>query len=189
MTSEARPAGAVAGPGVAPFDLVPHNCFACGALNRHGLRLLLHVEPRRSWTELVLDERFEGWAGMAHGGIITTILDEVMAWALVGEDNWGVTARLSVDFRRPVPVGSRIRAEGEIASSRRRIVETTAKVVNLEDREILATARGTYLAADPARRRELRERYGFRFTDDRQGDTPGAGVGASEAAAGARVRR
>jgi uncharacterized protein (TIGR00369 family) len=176
LTSEARRAGAVAGPGVAPFDLVPHNCFACGSLNRHGLGLLLHVEPRRSWTELVLDEAFEGWAGMAHGGIIATILDEVMAWALVGEDNWGVTARLSVDFRRPVRVGSRIRADGEIATSRRRIVETTAKLVQVEDGEILATARGTYLAADSARRRELRERYGFRFTADDEVDTPGSGV-------------
>jgi acyl-coenzyme A thioesterase PaaI-like protein len=174
LTSEARRAGAVAGPGVAPFDLVPHNCFACGSLNRHGLGLLLHVEPRRSWTEVVLDERFEGWAGMAHGGIISTILDEVMAWSLVGEDNWGVTARLSVDFRRPVPVGSRIRADGEITTSRRRIVETTAKVVRMDDGEVLATARGTYLAADPARRRELRERYGFRFTDEPERDTRGS---------------
>jgi uncharacterized protein (TIGR00369 family) len=166
LTSEVRTAGAVAGPGVAPFDLVPHNCFACGTLNRHGLRLLLHVEPRRSWTELVADERFEGWAGMAHGGIVCTILDEVMAWALVGEDNWGVTARLNVDFKRPVPIGVRVRAEGEIVSSRRRIVETTATITRVDDGTILATARGTYLAADGARKRELRERYGFRFTDE-----------------------
>ena len=178
MTSEARRAGAVAGPGVAPFDLVPHNCFACGTLNRHGLGLLIHVEPRRSWTELVVDEQFEGWAGMAHGGIIATILDEVMAWALVGEDNWGATARLSVDFRRPVRVGTRIRASGEIATARRRIVETTATLIQLDDGQVLASARGTYLAADPARRRELRERYGFRFRDDVESDTPDTVVNA-----------
>ena len=168
--------GAVAGPGVTPFDLVPHNCFACGTLNRHGLRLLLHVEPRRSWTELALDERFEGWAGMAHGGIVCTILDEVMAWALVGEDNWGVTARLSVDFKRPVPLRTGIRAAGEIVSSRRRVVETTATVIRVEDGAVLATARGTYVAADATRKRELRERYGFRFTDDVTSDTPGGGI-------------
>jgi acyl-coenzyme A thioesterase PaaI-like protein len=172
LTSEVPTAGAVAGPGVASFDLVPHNCFACGTLNRHGLRLLLHVEPRRCWTELALDERFEGWAGMAHGGIVCTILDEVMAWALVGEDNWGVTARLSVDFKRPVPIGVRIRAEGEIATARRRIVETTATIIAVDDGATLATARGTYLAADGARKRALRERYGFRFTDDVGTDTP-----------------
>ena len=168
--------GAVTGPGVAPFDLVPHNCFACGTLNRHGLGLLLHVEPRRSWTEVVLDERFEGWAGIAHGGIICTILDEVMAWALVGEDNWGVTARLSVDFKRPVPVSTRIRADGEIVSSRRRVVETRATLIEVEDGAVLATARGTYLAADPARKRELRKRYGFRFAGDVAIDTPDGGV-------------
>jgi acyl-coenzyme A thioesterase PaaI-like protein len=167
--------GVVAGPGVTPFDLVPHNCFACGSLNRHGLGLLLHVEPRRSWTELVLDERFEGWAGIAHGGIVCTILDEVMAWALVGEDNWGVTARLSVEFKRPVPLGVGIRAAGEIVSSRRRVVETMATLVQADDGTVLAKARGTYVAADPARKRELRERYGFRFTGDTI-DTPGRGV-------------
>jgi uncharacterized protein (TIGR00369 family) len=168
--------GAVAGQGVTPFDLVPHNCFACGSLNRHGLGLLLHVEPRRSWTELVLDERFEGWAGIAHGGIVCTILDEVMAWALVGEDNWGVTARVSVEFKRPVPLGTAIRAAGEVVSSRRRVVETAATLVQADDGTVLATARGTYVAADPVRKRELRERYGFRFTDDVTIDTPGGGV-------------
>jgi acyl-coenzyme A thioesterase PaaI-like protein len=173
LTSEVRTAGAVAGPGVAPFDLVPHNCFACGSLNRHGLGLLLHVEPRRSWTELALDERFEGWAGMAHGGIVCTILDEVMAWALVGEDNWGVTARLNVEFNRPVPIGARIRADGEIARSRRRIVETTARLVQVDDGAILATAQGTYLAADANKKRELRDRYGFRLMDGDGSDTRG----------------
>jgi acyl-coenzyme A thioesterase PaaI-like protein len=173
LTSEVRTAGAVAGPGVAPFDLVPHNCFACGTLNRHGMGLLLHVEPRHSWTELALEEQFEGWAGMAHGGIVCTILDEVMAWALVGEDNWGVTARLNVEFKRAVPIGARIRADGEIASSRRRIVETTARLVQVDDGTLLATARGTYLAADASKKRELRERYGFRLTDGAQNDTRG----------------
>jgi uncharacterized protein (TIGR00369 family) len=157
----------VAGAGVTPFELVPHNCFACGALNTHGLRLLIHVEPKRAWTELALNERFEGWAGIAHGGILATILDEVMAWSLVGEDNWGLTARLSVEFKRPVPVGVPIRAEGAVVSVRRRVVETTAAIRSLATAEIVATARGTYVAATGTRRRELQDRYGFRSADNR----------------------
>jgi uncharacterized protein (TIGR00369 family) len=174
----------VAGAGVTPFELVPHNCFACGALNAHGLRLLIHVEPKRAWTELALDERFEGWAGVAHGGILATILDEVMAWSLVAEDNWGLTARLSVDFKRPVHVGMPIRAEGAVTSARRRIVETTATIRSLATAEVVATARGTYVAADAARKRQLQDRYGFRSWDDRAaqpatgrpGDTPVTGA-------------
>jgi uncharacterized protein (TIGR00369 family) len=148
------------------FEMSPHNCFACGTLNAHGLQLLLHVEQGRSWTELTLERGFEGWEGIAHGGIVCTILDEVMAWALVGADNWGVTARMNVSFRRPVPVGRPIRAEGSVARMRRRIVQTTATLVDVATGEVLATATGTYVAADEARKRELRERYGFRLVED-----------------------
>jgi acyl-coenzyme A thioesterase PaaI-like protein len=147
------------------FELAPHNCFACGTLNGNGLGLLIHIEPRRSWAELELDRHFEGWEGIAHGGIVCTILDEVMAWALVGEDNWGVTARISVDFKKPVPLGAPLRADGWITRSRRRLVDTEARIIDRSTGVDLATAIGVYVAADPARKRELQERYGFRRLD------------------------
>ena len=167
MTSDVR-VGAVPGAGVRPFEIGPHNCFACGSLNRHGLGLLLHVEPGRSWTVLTLSEQFEGWVGIAHGGILCTILDEVMAWALVGEENWGLTARLAVDFRRPVPIGEEIRAEGWVTRSRRRVVETAAQILDVRTGSQLATAKATYMAADADRRPLLEERYGFRYTGQDQ---------------------
>jgi uncharacterized protein (TIGR00369 family) len=165
-------ANVVAQPGAPRFELAPHNCFACGTLNTHGLGLVLHVEQGHSWTELSLDRAFEGWEGMAHGGIICTILDEVMAWALVGTDNWGVTARMNVNFHRPVPVGHPIRAEGSVATMRRKIVETTARLIDAVSGEVLATATGTYVAAGDERKRALRERYGFRVLP---GVVPGSG--------------
>jgi uncharacterized protein (TIGR00369 family) len=191
LTSEAPTVGVVAGRGVTPFELIPHNCFACGELNAHGLRLLIHVEPKFAWTELALDERFEGWFGIVHGGILATIADEVMAWSLVAEDNWGLTARLSVDFKRPVHVGLPIRAEGAIVSAHRRVVEAEASIRSSATGEILATARGTYVAADSARKRQLRDRYGLRTVGDRParqsagGDTPVKGVEARGVAVGA----
>jgi uncharacterized protein (TIGR00369 family) len=144
------------------FEFEPHNCFACGSLNEHGLRLDLHLGQRRAWTELTLDPRFEGWAGVAHGGIVATLLDEVMAWSLVAEDNWGVTARMSIDYRRPVPIGHRIRAEGWIVRARRRLVETSARLAG-GDGALLATADAVYVAADEQRKRELQARYGYRL--------------------------
>lgn len=154
------------------FELRPHNCFACGTLNEHGLRLDLHVEAGRSWVELALDRRFEGWEGIAHGGILGTILDEVMAWALVGDDNWGVTARMTVQFRRPVEVGREIRAEGWITDRRRRLVETAGRIIDAATGEELATASGVYAAADEGRKAQLRSRYGFRLVDETAPDTP-----------------
>jgi acyl-coenzyme A thioesterase PaaI-like protein len=125
---------------------------------------------------LTLDRRFEGWQGIAHGGIVVTILDEVMAWALVAEDNWGVTARMNVDFRKPVPIGRPVHAEGWITRSRRRVVDTEARIVDAETGVELARAAATYVAADQAQKRELRERYGVRI-GERRTNTPGAVAG------------
>jgi acyl-coenzyme A thioesterase PaaI-like protein len=159
LTSDAR---VIDVPGVARFEISPHHCFACGTLNAHGMHLELHVERGRSWVELRYEQRFQGWDGIAHGGILATILDEVMAWALVGEDNWGVTARLSIDFKRPVTVGQLIRADGWITRSRRRVVDTEARVIDVATGDVLATGAGVYMAADESRKRELRARYGWR---------------------------
>ena len=175
MTSEAarvdRPA--IETPG-GRFEFAPHNCFACGTLNSGGLGLALHVEPGRCWTEVALDRRFEGWEGIVHGGILCTILDEVMAWALVGEDNWGVTARMTADFHRPVEVGATIRAEGWITRSRRRVVDTAARIVDPASGTELATATGVYVAAGKARKQDLRERYGYRPADPAEPAAGGA---------------
>ena len=152
-------------------EVAPHRCFACGSLNEHGIHLDLHVDGDRCWTQVALPERFQGWDGIAHGGIICTVLDEVMAWSLAASDNWGLTARMSVDFKRPVPIGVPIRGEGWIVASRRRILDTAARLVDAATGEVLATATATYVAADAERKRELQARYRFRLV-------PAAGGGA-----------
>ena len=169
MTSEAtRTAGDIR-IGGQRILLTPHNCFACGELNTHGLHLMLHAGGDRCWTELTLPDRFEGWEGIAHGGILCTILDEVMAWALIDHDVWGVTARMSVEFRRPVPVGMAIRAEGRVVEVRRRLVTAEGLVIDPATGTLLARSEGTYVAAPEARKAELKARYAFRIEDDLAG--------------------
>ena len=176
MTSEALAAGRkpvgredppveTRGPVDRRFSFEPHNCFACGSLNANGLHLDLHVDGERCWTNVELAGRFQGWDGIAHGGIVCTLLDEVMAWSLVDHDNWGLTARLTVVFKRPVPLETPIRAEGWITQSRRRLITTAGRVLDPATDTVLATAEATYIAAPEERKRELKERYGFRLVD------------------------
>ena len=143
------------------IELAPHNCFACGTLNAHGLHLELHAGADRCWVEITLAERFQGWEGIAHGGIVSTLLDEVMAWAVVDHDIWGVTARMQVEFRKPVPIGRPIRAEGWVTSVRRRLVETEGVVLDPADGTVLARAQATFVGASEAKKTELKARYGF----------------------------
>ena len=175
MTSEARPATRIGG---RAFRFEPHRCFACGELNEHGLRLELHADETGCRTDVTLDARFQGWEGVAHGGILCTILDEVMAWAVIGRDVWGVTARMTVHFRRPVPLGRALRAEGTVIEATRRLFRTEGRILDAETGEVLASSEGTYVAAPPERLAELKARYRMRPVDDRsaaeRADTPDA---------------
>ena len=151
---------------VGRFDFAAHECFACGQLNVAGLHLELHAAGDRCWTETSLPARFQGWASITHGGVVAAILDEVMAWSLIGADRLGFTARLEVDFRRPVPIERPIRAEGWIVDRRRRRFDTAARIADVETGEILAEARAVYLGAPLEQEAALRDRYDIRIVED-----------------------
>ena len=188
MTSEAvatRPAPKRAGGGdgaprrrdaAGAFAFEPHHCFACGELNTHGLHLAIHTDPEGSWLETTLDRSFQGWEDVAHGGIVCTILDEVMAWAVIGRGTWGVTARLNVAFRRPVRTGRPIRAEGWVVQQDPRAVRAEGRVVEGATGEVLATAESTFVAVPPAELERLKARYGMRRIAD-ESDTTGPADG------------
>lgn len=83
-----------------------HRCFLCGPLNVEGLRLAFEIEGSSLRTRWTSEKRFQGYAGVLHGGIISAILDEVMInlpWKLHGSPVG--TAELTVRFRKPVPIG------------------------------------------------------------------------------------
>jgi len=157
----------------------PHGCFACGTLNTHGLQLDLHAAADRCWTELTLPERFAGWEDIAHGGIVTTILDEVMAWALIEHDHWGLTARIAVEFKKPVPIGRPIRGEGWVVEARRRAITAAGRLTD-EDGTVLATSEALYIAAPDARKDELKARYEFRIVPEATDDTDATADGTGE---------
>ena len=144
------------------FEFGPHHCFACGELNEHGLHLEIHTDQAGAWVETTLGPRFQGWEAVAHGGIVCTLLDEVMAWSVIGQGTWGVTARLNVAFRRPIPVGRPIRAEGTVADANRRAFRTEGRIVDGATGEVLATAEGTFIALPADQVERLKARYGMR---------------------------
>jgi acyl-coenzyme A thioesterase PaaI-like protein len=162
LTSDLRTAAAPGVTALAGFEFEPHHCFACGELNEHGLHLELHTSPEGCWSELTLDPRFQGWESVAHGGVVTTLLDEVMAWSVIGRDTWGVTARLSVTFRHPVPTGAPIRAEGWVVEDRRRTFRTAGRVLDLATGTTLAEGEGVFVAAPPEQLALLKSRYRLR---------------------------
>lgn len=151
---KAQPAGPV-------NDVNDHNCFGCGTLNTGGLHLTMYPNSDGNgvWAPFVPAARFEGYPGMIHGGIVCTVLDEVMAWSLYREQIWAVTGQLQVRYRQPVPVGDRLRAIGTIARNRGRVIETRGEIRREADDALLAEATATFVRVPGDQAATWRERY------------------------------
>ena len=141
------------------YAFADHHCFACGRDNPIGMRLRIELAEGTARTEWTAGEDYVGWSDKLHGGIIATLLDEVMAWAPSSYDSWAVTAEMTVRFRSPAMPGERLEAIGRVAERRRRIYDVRGEVRGADGR-LVAEGRGRYLGATPSEKAELRERYG-----------------------------
>jgi len=141
------------------YAFADHNCFACGRDNPIGMRLRIEIGDGMARTTWVADKDHVGWSDKLHGGLIATLLDEVMAWAPSSHDSWAVTAEMSVRYRSPAAPGEELRAVGRVVARRRRIYEVSGEV-RAADGRLIAEGRGRYLGASPQEKAELKERYG-----------------------------
>lgn len=89
-------------------------CFACGGANVHGMHLTFEQDDvaKRIRGSFRLPSEYQGGAGFVHGGIIATLLDEVMAKVSRFAKDHAVTAKLTVEYLKPVPVGTDLIVEG-----------------------------------------------------------------------------
>jgi len=90
-------------------------CFGCSPANAAGLRLRFRRLGERVVARHVIAERFHGAPGVAHGGIVATILDEVSCAAVhLVADQWVMTGELTVRYERPCPVETPLEARAAI---------------------------------------------------------------------------
>src|SRR2546425_9996220 len=121
------------------------HCFGCGPLNTEGFRLVFVPGPEGSSVEFEVPERYQSWSGMAHGGIVSLMLDEAVGWAAWHAGHPGVTGRLQVSLRRPLKLGERVRIVGKVENIRRTLVYVSALVENAEDHSRVADATATLM--------------------------------------------
>ena len=115
-------------------------CFICGVNNPIGLKIRPSRDEAagRAWLSVVIPEEFQGWAGVAHGGIIAALLDEVCAYAVMGVSKQIVTAELTIRYLKPVPVGREVTVAAELREQVRRAISVDAQLTC--DGETLARA-------------------------------------------------
>jgi uncharacterized protein (TIGR00369 family) len=119
-----------------------HMCFVCGKQNGAGLHLEFElIGDDRIRTEFTPPKRFQGWKDVLHGGIIATILDEVMVNGAYLRQIMAVTTKLQITLRRPAAIGERLIFYGQILKQGARTVNMKAWAEQ-EDGTIVAEATG-----------------------------------------------
>lgn len=131
-------------------------CFACGPDNPIGLHMTFYRNEKTVFSWLKVPRQLYGWQNILHGGIVSTILDEVMSWTahhLIKK--LILTRSITVDFLHPLYVETEIRAEGWISrlnSEREAILE--AHLFNATEK-ICAKATGSFALLTPKVARRL----------------------------------
>lgn len=128
-----------------PFD--DGNCFACGPANPIGMHLQFERagDAEGVVARVTLASHYQGWRGIAHGGIVMALLDEAMAHAAGFAGHRGVTATVSVRFRKPVPLERPIVVRGRVTWQRRNVLGVEGNVFD-GDGNLLARAAGSFVS-------------------------------------------
>jgi len=113
-----------------------------------GFRLVFQPGPDGSSVDFEVPDKYQSWAGMAHGGIVALLLDEAVGWAAWHAGHPGVTGRLQVSYRRPLKLGEPVRIVGKVERVRRTLVYANAYIENRNDRDRIADATATLMATD-----------------------------------------
>ena len=142
------------------YAFADHHCFACGGTNPIGMHLAIELSEGAASTSWTAGHDFVGWEEKVHGGILATLLDEVMAWAPSSHDSWAVTAEIRIRYRSPANPGETLTARGWVTSRRRRIYEVSGEVRG-EDGRLVAEGEGRFLGASPTEKAGLKARYGL----------------------------
>lgn len=128
---------------------LPHTaqnrCFGCGEANSAGLHLEFLLAEDGSVVSLpTVPDNFEGPTGFLHGGIIATLLDEIMSKSVRARRLTAMTRRMEIDYLRPVPSGAQLRMEGRLVRGEGRKHWSEARILDARGR-VLAEGKGLFI--------------------------------------------
>ncbi len=125
-----------------------HGCFGCGQDNPCGVALKFVDKGEEVVATYLPKKTHVGFKGVVHGGVVTTLLDEAMWWAIAARHRQNTfTVQLKVEFKRPVEHQGTYQVVGRVQEAKRGRVFTAQGEVLGEDGKLCARAEGTFIRA------------------------------------------
>jgi uncharacterized protein (TIGR00369 family) len=131
-------------------DRGDHYCFGCSPINTSGLHMRFFTNGEALFSWVSVPDHLCGWKDFAHGGVITTILDEIMGWsAIYLLKSIVMTKSITIDFLKPVPAGCRLRAEARLVERPHEREVVVEGLLFSGEQTLCAKARGTFAIFPP----------------------------------------
>jgi acyl-coenzyme A thioesterase PaaI-like protein len=128
-----------------------HRCFGCGPNHEIGLRVRTFRAADGVLSPIIVPKRFEGPLDCAHGGIVATYLDEVLAGAAVCHSGRvHVTGELAVRYLKPTPIERALLGRARAIRETPKYLELQGTLEDLETGEVVATATGRFFPVPDA---------------------------------------
>lgn len=108
-------------------------CFGCSPSHPVGFHLRFERAGDVVRTRFTPGERYQGPPGVMHGGLVTTLADEIAAWTVIGlKRRFGFTAQIQAKLARPVRVASEVIGTGSIRKDGERIVVVAVELAQAD---------------------------------------------------------
>lgn len=126
-----------------------NKCFVCGT-NPIGLGVKFRLEDDVCYGEFTPRDEHMGFTDVTHGGIVFSLLDDVMANWLWLQGEHGFTAKADIRYRAELPVGTPVRLEGRCLKRKGRLAQLEGVVIGAADDFVYAEASGSFMLAQRA---------------------------------------
>jgi len=131
-------------------------CFGCSPMNPAGLRLEFYTDGDAIFSWLKVPDHLCGWKNLAHGGVISAILDEVMGRTVIHKMRClGMTKAITIEFLKPVTINTELMATGRVIDVRNDRECLTEGMLFNGAGELCAKARGTFVLFQPDRSKKM----------------------------------
>ena len=127
------------------LDSSANHCFVCGPSNPNGLQIRFRLDGEVCRAEFTPQAVHAGYDGVTHGGIVFSLLDDVMANIIFLRGERCFTAKAEVRYRQALPVGTAVRLEGRQRRRKGRLALLEGKVIRADTDEVVAEASGHFM--------------------------------------------
>ena len=133
--------------GLGSLESEANRCFVCGPANPIGLHVRFRLEDEVCRGEFTPGEQHMGYRNVTHGGIVFSLLDDVMANWLWLQGEHAFTAKADIRYRAELPVGTPVALEGRCIKRKGRLAVLEGKVIGQADGFVFAETSGSFMLA------------------------------------------